>query len=205
MPGLGPTITAFVHQYARGGTTSRSRLYTACCKEEAMSRRKPSPITLAPADRDWLAGLLDGEAYFGTSGRGIAAIQLAMTDRDIVQRVADLMRVAVYERHYLPPRQNQWRMSVYGAAAIGVIEQISPLLCHRRQERVASFLVHLPAYSLPDTTEWLAGLLEAEGSFFQCNRNYPICSISMIDEDIIARVAAHIGAHYRIQKKELGW
>ena len=95
-------------------------------------------------------------------------------------------------------------MSVYGAAAIGVMEQISPLLCHRRQKRVASFLANLPVYSLPDTTEWLAGLLEAEGSFFQCNRNYPICTISMIDEDIIARVAAHIDAHCRIEKKGLG-
>jgi hypothetical protein len=46
---------------------------------------------------------------------------------------------------------------------------------------------------------WLAGLLEGEGSFLApmpSSPNAPIISVSMTDEDIIARVAAFFGTKY---------
>jgi hypothetical protein len=50
------------------------------------------------------------------------------------------------------------------------------------------------------TLFWLAGLLEAEGSFIApppSSPNTPLISVSMTDEDIISRVAAIFGVKYQ--------
>ncbi len=50
------------------------------------------------------------------------------------------------------------------------------------------------------TLYWLAGLLEAEGSFIApppSSPNTPLISISMTDEDVIARVANIFGVKYQ--------
>jgi hypothetical protein len=52
-------------------------------------------------DRAWLAGLVEGEAYFSPKGH----IVLAMTDRDVVERAARLFDVTV---GYEPARRPRW-------------------------------------------------------------------------------------------------
>lgn len=59
---------------------------------------------------------------------------------------------------------------------------------------------------------WLAGLLEGEGSFIPgppSNRNQPVVSISMTDEDVIAKVAKLWGMSYcpcsEDRCRENGW
>ena len=50
---------------------------------------------------------------------------------------------------------------------------------------------------------WLAGLLEGEGSFYPgppSSPNLPILSVSMTDEDVIAKVASLLGVTYNLQK-----
>jgi len=137
----------------------------------------------------------------------VAAIQLSMTDEDTVRRAANLTSTQTYQIRYPPPRQLQWKTSIYGAKAVQVMEQIYPLLSLRRRQKIAAF-IHPPSHELPDTLAWFAGLMEAEGSFFHARRigrsGYPICSISMVDEDVIARAADFIGMPYRIEKKPLG-
>lgn len=155
---------------------------------------------LSPSDRDWLAGLLDAEAYFGGSGRGMRSctIQLAMTDRDTVERAAALLGAAVYERRYPLPRQHQWRTSLYGKPAAQTLVQLYPLLSQRRQSKVAPFLPNMSGLELPDSYEWLAGILEGEGSFFMRQDAYPhpVCVVAMTDEDVIVRAAVLMGGTY---------
>jgi len=43
------------------------------------------------ADLLWLAGLLEGEGYFGGSPHRQLSIQLAMNDRDVVEKAASIM------------------------------------------------------------------------------------------------------------------
>lgn len=55
------------------------------------------------------------------------------------------------------------------------------------------------------TLYWLAGLLEAEGSFIApppSSPNTPLISIMMTDEDIIARVAAIFGKKYHQVRRQ---
>lgn len=45
--------------------------------------------------------------------------------------------------------------------------------------------------------EWLAGLLEGEGSFFKSDSASPVLSLAMCDGDVVERAAALLGARVR--------
>jgi hypothetical protein len=99
------------------------------------------PITTA-----WLAGLLEGEGYFGLyrhkdRTRQHPVVRVSMTDEDIIKRAAEAMGGATIHRIHSPRfRENGWKpqysATVYGKKAIAVIDSIYPHLGERRRATI---------------------------------------------------------------------
>lgn len=96
----------------------------------------------------WLAGLLEGEGCF-TVGRQHHAngkvyrqpkIQLVMTDKDIVTRVASLMGVNLTAPRRLPSGKVAYRTALYGPKCIGLSMSIYGLMGERRQQQIEHML-----------------------------------------------------------------
>jgi hypothetical protein len=100
-------------------------------------------------DVAWLAGLLEGEGSFGIQSasppRG-SKVALNMTDRDIVQRAAELMDGPMY-----PPRRPAMHGSVvgrkftyathiYGPKAIAVMMTVYSFMGARRKAKIRAAL-----------------------------------------------------------------
>lgn len=88
----------------------------------------------------WAAGLLEGEAWFGHAGNS-ARISLAMVDRDVVTKLAEMFDLPA-PRPVRPPkdrpnRQLQWGAYVSGRRALAIMQAILPHLGERRSAKVA--------------------------------------------------------------------
>jgi hypothetical protein len=89
-------------------------------------------------DIAWLTGLLEGEGMFLMSGRSVT-IAVNMTDRDIIERAANLLHGYVYALPEPPPDKPwkpQWRGQVNGPRAAGWMMTIYSWLGLRRREQV---------------------------------------------------------------------
>ncbi len=88
-------------------------------------------------DLYWLAGLLEGEVWFGWKGTPVVTIQ--MSDLDIIQRVAGM-----FERKYYPVRKDKrnkkgrqmYHVSISSIAAIKWMDKLYPLMGERRQKQI---------------------------------------------------------------------
>ncbi len=91
-------------------------------------------------DLYWLAGLLEGEAYF--TYNGTARIDLQMTDKDIVERAAILLHgVNIVERiSNNPKHKNVYRCVLNGEKAVDIMKQILPIMGKRRQARIQQII-----------------------------------------------------------------
>ena len=90
----------------------------------------------------WLAGLLEGEGYFAVQGSSIGSpiIQLLMTDRDVVDRVAAVFQTNVNTVKRYEGRKQAYRVNAYGSRAAGLIMTIYPFLGARRRAKVKEVL-----------------------------------------------------------------
>src|SRR5262245_53748031 len=87
----------------------------------------------------WLAGLLEGEAWFGW--RKTPCIELGMCDRDVVLRAARLMRAHVYVR--LPSNRRRlahFRFVVTGRSGAGWMMTLYQLMGLRRRAQISRAL-----------------------------------------------------------------
>lgn len=98
----------------------------------------------------WLAGLLEGEGCFTTKGqvrryKGIIyqyktpAIQLNMTDEDVVARVASLWHVQ-YRKQRNGTRRSSFQIRVTGERARTLMRQLCPMMGLRRGARISGIL-----------------------------------------------------------------
>lgn len=90
----------------------------------------------------WLAGLLEGEGYFGLYRGDRPVVEVKMTDRDVVERVGALFGnpnvvfiPAANERC-----QPQYRARVRGAGAVEIMRRILPHMGQRRTARITELL-----------------------------------------------------------------
>lgn len=85
----------------------------------------------------WLAGYLDGEAYFGEIRR-IPRIVVSATDLDVLQNAARVLGAGEPKPlpRYVPRYKPQWRVTVSGPRAAGWMLILYPLLCRRRQAAI---------------------------------------------------------------------
>jgi hypothetical protein len=85
----------------------------------------------------WLAGILEGEAWFGW--KRTPALTLQMTDEDIVQRVSNL-----FERPYYKVRSDKrnikgktlYSVGIYSNDAIAIMKIVYPIMGARRQLQI---------------------------------------------------------------------
>lgn len=95
------------------------------------------------SDIYWLSGLLEGEGSFGTRNnkcfRRTPVIQLKMTDRDIVQRVADLFNKNV-RGPYNYGNKDVYSTDLCGQPAIEWMLTLYTLMGSRRQGRIQEVL-----------------------------------------------------------------
>jgi len=95
-------------------------------------------------DRAWLAGILEGEGYFGWNVNKrlhrVPVIEISMVDKDIIQRVAGMFGNGMRgpygpygkEKH---KRQPFYKCQAYGRRAIMVIRLVLPWLGKRRTKK----------------------------------------------------------------------
>jgi len=198
-------------------------------------------VKIKDVDLAWLAGVLEGDGYFGvTKGCFMhPIISLRMIDKDTVERVADIFNeplVGCSARLGKPHWSPVHAVSTQGKAAMAIMEKILPFMGERRGCKISSITsnynlklkqinqqkIQIPLtkssrkFSLKVSVKssqelidlyYLAGLLEAEGSFMKGSPSSPNCPkvvIQMTDEDIIKKVSNMFGfKYYSYQRKGL--
>ena len=106
-------------------------------------------------DKDlfWLVGILEGEGWFGTNKRTHTlksgevktyiepVVHLQMTDKDVVERVGELIGSPVRTHQARGNRKLLYRVSINGKKrAHPLMEQLLPHMGERRQERIREIL-----------------------------------------------------------------
>ena len=101
--------------------------------------RQIKPLAL---DIVWLAGLLEGEGSFKiqTTGgyRGSVCIALQMTDKDTVERAAQLLGGTVWGPHgpYGVSKQQTYQVAIFGSKAASWMMTVFPLMSMRRKSKI---------------------------------------------------------------------
>lgn len=100
-------------------------------------------LTENEKDLYWLAGLLEGEGSFlkaPPSNPNAISIQLEMTDKDIIEKAASIMKVPFF----LPKRRKNYKQSfrlrIGNARAAEWMKQLKPLMGQRRQKQIEEAL-----------------------------------------------------------------
>lgn len=166
----------------------------------------------------WLVGILEGEGTFlrGAPSRpGAPILRVSMTDRDVVERVANLLgRAVVRLRRRKPHHKLPYATTIKGAPAVQVMYAVRPFLGKTRELQIDLAISSWQTRRAPrrgGTAEspstlaqaqvesqeardraWLAGLLEGEGSFLAHRGvllSYPVIKVEMCDREIIERAA----------------
>jgi hypothetical protein len=96
----------------------------------------------------WLAGLLEGEGYFGMIKSHVGGkmyryprVGVTMTDRDVIERVAAMFGQKVTTVRPGPrSRLMQYRFTLTGARAAQLMVDLRPMLGARRQARIDEVL-----------------------------------------------------------------
>ena len=106
-----------------------------------------SPSDISATNLQWLAGILEGEGYFGMrvssqQGRSdMPRITLHMTDLDIVQKAALLLgsKVRSYKQDN-PKYKEMHETNVFGHRALAWMRVLEPHMGQRRKERIRAIL-----------------------------------------------------------------
>jgi hypothetical protein len=90
---------------------------------------------MTEAEIAWLAGLLEGEAYFHF--RHTPTISLAMTDEDVVAKAAKLFRKTYRKRiRKILNRKDVFVTEVFGPQALWLMKLIKPYMGSRRSAKI---------------------------------------------------------------------
>ena len=95
---------------------------------------------------EWLAGLLEGEGSFHTSINRAGArprISVAMTDKDVMERVARELETKVLGPYPHGPDgkyQPMYNVAVAGKRALGVMLTLYPEMGQRRRQQIKAVL-----------------------------------------------------------------
>jgi len=105
---------------------------------------------LSPRNLSWFAGIMEGEGYFGIRKSGGLTIEVTMTDKDVIDRVASLFSFGTRSEKTLPSGKIAywWGVSKQSAAA-GLMMTLYSLMGERRQKKIAECLAHWKATPLP--------------------------------------------------------
>ena len=82
-------------------------------------------------DLYWLAGLLEGDGNFGISNGSSPRVYLGMTDRDVVERAADLMKTSVHDANNKTGKA-AFQCWLHGDRALVLMRELLPHMGNRR-------------------------------------------------------------------------
>jgi hypothetical protein len=91
-------------------------------------------------DLIWLAGLLEGEGAFDISKNIYPRVRVGMTDRDTIERAADLMRRTARLQLNPAPKSPTWHAEVTGRDAADLMRELLPFMGTRRSQQIAKAL-----------------------------------------------------------------
>jgi len=95
-------------------------------------------------DNAWLAGLLEGEGCFykapNTNGNKYLVVQIAMVDKDIIERAAKLMGNPAICSRQLPSGKTCYQIRITGAKARELMQGLYFLLGQRRRAKIDSII-----------------------------------------------------------------
>jgi hypothetical protein len=97
---------------------------------------------------DWLAGILEGEGCFYYQ-QDSPAIQLTMTDLDIVQRAKHILKHTTFERELKPTTlttKPAYVIRIVGNKAIGWMFTLYPLMGQRRRAKIKEIIAQWKSY-----------------------------------------------------------
>lgn len=102
----------------------------------------------------WLAGLLEGEGSFilyswkGRPKYHCPRIQLTMTDKDVIEKVSNLLSTTLYGPYkYGVSKKETYQIQVNGKAAIPILEKILPYMGERRSIKIKGLLTYKDTYA----------------------------------------------------------
>jgi hypothetical protein len=100
------------------------------------------------SDIEWLAGLLEGEGYFGMKTKSNPQICLDMGDEDVVARMARVVRGKCLGPYKPGPRSviPRYRTNVSGVKAVGLMMTLHGLMGRRRQSQIERALLTWQQY-----------------------------------------------------------
>lgn len=90
----------------------------------------------------WVAGVLEGEAYFGLANKNKTTpiIQLEMTDKDIVEKICPLFRNTIGSRKRKDNWSEIYRIQVCGLRAAAIMMTVYSFMGKRRQDDIKYIL-----------------------------------------------------------------
>lgn len=141
-------------------------------------------------ERAWLAGLLEGEAWFGIHTSKVAGvnprllISLQMTDQDVVERAAKLMGTTLsYVHPRKPPRKAIYQIHAGGLCAEDVMRTIRPLMGTRRGKQIDT------ALSTPNLSHYgrIERAYRVEKECTRCTQTKPLNSFGRAGHTIDGR------------------
>ena len=98
-------------------------------------------------DTAWLAGLLEGEGYFGAYASGTRrkqlVVKLKMTDADVVVKAHKLMETPSVRRECDTRKEQNadcYVTRAYGARAEAVMKRVLPYMGSRRTQKITELL-----------------------------------------------------------------
>lgn len=104
----------------------------------------------------WLAGLLEGEGSFlppPPSAPNRPAIQIAMTDEDVLARAAELLGVSYHRwQRKNPQAKASFQAALRGRRAVELMKQLYPLMGQRRRQQIDRALA---AYTPPGSRQYV--------------------------------------------------
>lgn len=94
-------------------------------------------------DITWVAGILEGEGYFGF--RNSPTIRLSMTDKDTVEKIKNLMARNRIVYKFRSPSENpkhgqKYTFSIHGTTAIQWMMTIYSLMSIRRKAKIREII-----------------------------------------------------------------
>ncbi|WP_157224912.1 hypothetical protein [Nocardia thailandica] len=99
---------------------------------------------MTPEETAWVAGLLEGEGCFLIKGNGGLAVNCTMTDRDVIQRLCDVVGYGSVRAEALREGRKQaytWRIG-NRREVLNVVTAILPYMGTRRSNRIGEMLAH---------------------------------------------------------------
>lgn len=140
--------------YVRGCRCNDCRAASSAYERTRIQKRRIHIQPMSEAEVGWLAGLLEGEGYFGItksagSNKLRCVVRVSMTDKDVLQKAQQLTGVGTIIQHR--PRVEHHKIAYTWSVSKQfqvreVLELIHPFMGTRRTERINECLAILKTW-----------------------------------------------------------